>query len=433
MFLLKAISDVITAGGAIISFSLFIYVLTFKMRDRVTRTFTFLLACIVVVFGADAFVVATGKSTDILFILRIQYLGLILLPTAYFFFSDALLTITGKPSKGKRRFFGYLSIFISLIFIYFNLTGVLFSSVNISTPPTPHIERTICHDFFSVFFVLLMVVSWYNFTRSYRRTSIRASRRRMLYLIISAMGPALGAFPYLLYGSSFAERNPVLFWILSIFAYAFVSISVIAMTYTVSFFGFPWPDRVIKSRLFRWVMRGPITANITLGVTTLITRIGRYSDIDVSSLVVLGMISSIVIFEYFVTLFAPVWERILFTGSERDELTQIRKLEDRLLTKNDLEQFLEMLLATLCDHLQIKGAAFIENHEGKSAINVVVGKIGRKMFKDKNDIFSIISGKDTFLNYEKYSIIPIRNNNNPPNDMLLGFLAIKKLDFSVLD
>jgi hypothetical protein len=53
--LLKAISDVLTAGVAIIAFSLFIYAVTFKQHDRVTLTFTLLLLSIVVIFGADAF------------------------------------------------------------------------------------------------------------------------------------------------------------------------------------------------------------------------------------------------------------------------------------------------------------------------------------------------------------------------------------------
>ena len=68
LLFLKTISDVITAGVAIISFSLFIYVITFKLRDRVTWSFTFLLACIVVIFGADAFVTTTYQQDELLYI-----------------------------------------------------------------------------------------------------------------------------------------------------------------------------------------------------------------------------------------------------------------------------------------------------------------------------------------------------------------------------
>ncbi|MDO9546184.1 MAG: histidine kinase N-terminal 7TM domain-containing protein [Pelolinea sp.] len=124
LLFLRTINDVITAGVAIISFSLLIYVVTFNLHDCVTRSFTFLLACIVVVFGSDAFVTTTFRQDELFFILRIQYMGLIFLPTAYFLFSDALLTITGKPSKGKRRISGYISIIISSVFFILLMAGI---------------------------------------------------------------------------------------------------------------------------------------------------------------------------------------------------------------------------------------------------------------------------------------------------------------------
>jgi hypothetical protein len=62
----------------------------------------------------------------------------------------------------------------------------------------------------------------------------------MLYLILSAIGPAFGSFPYLLYGSGFASRATLIFWTLSILSHALVYITLISMTYAVSFFGFPW-------------------------------------------------------------------------------------------------------------------------------------------------------------------------------------------------
>ena len=62
---LKAISDVLTAGVAIIAFSLFINSLTFKIRDAVTNTFTLLLFTVVVIFGTDAFFTVVN-SADLL-------------------------------------------------------------------------------------------------------------------------------------------------------------------------------------------------------------------------------------------------------------------------------------------------------------------------------------------------------------------------------
>jgi len=435
LLFLKAISDVIAAGVAVISFSLLIYVITFKLHDRVTWTFTLLLTCIVIIFGADAFIITTYQQDELLRILRIQYIGLILLPTSFFFFSDALLTITGKPSRGKRRLMGYAAVFISILFCVLLFNGTLFSEVNTTSFPAPHIERNIFHDYFSGFYVIMMAFSWYNFIRSLNRTSTKTSRRRMVYLVTSAIGPALGSFPYLLYGSSFASNNAMLFWLLSVLAYLFVSFSIVGMTYTVSFFGFPWPDRVIKSRLFKWIMRGPITASLALGVTTLTSRVGKQLDVDVSSLIVLGMVATIVLFEYFVTIFSPIWEPLFFNGSDREELAKIRMLEDRLLTKNDLEQFLELILATLCDRLQIDGALLIENRDEKSALKVIVGNLSDRFIKENSGVINSLRKKDKFKEieiYQKKIIIPILNISSS-DVSLLGFIATKEFDPIAID
>ena len=103
------------------------------------------------------------------------------------------------------------------------------------------------------------------------------------------------------------------------------------MTYTVSFFGFPWPDRVIKSRLFRWIMRGPITASITLAVTTFLKRIGRQTDIDISSLTVLGMVASIVVFEYFVLILLRLTQYFLHQCFTFHTMNMVRNRNEMII------------------------------------------------------------------------------------------------------
>ncbi|MHB8808300.1 MAG: hypothetical protein ACYC59_12090, partial [Anaerolineaceae bacterium] len=62
--LFKTISDVLTAGLAITTFSLFLYSLTFKIRDRLTNIFSIILFVLILIFGADAFgSVITEKTT----------------------------------------------------------------------------------------------------------------------------------------------------------------------------------------------------------------------------------------------------------------------------------------------------------------------------------------------------------------------------------
>ncbi len=436
---IKAVSDVLTAGVAIISFSLFIYAVTFKLHDRVTISFSFLILCIVVIYGSDSFL-AVVQQTDLLrLILKIHWLGIVFLPTVYFHFSDALLAITGKPSRGRRRLVGMLCILVSLVFSALLFTDMLVGNLVTDKPPAPYLERTIFNDLFSGFFLIVMGLSWYNFIRAFNRTITRTSRRRMLYLITSALGPALGSFPYLLYGLDFAAHWPFIFWGLSVLSYTFVFITLISMTYAVSFFGFPWADRVIKSRLFRWVMRGPITASLTLGVTTIITRLGKQYGVDVSAVLVLAMVAVIVLFEYSVTLFANIWERFLFGRGEREELVKIRSLEDKLLTFNDMRQFLELILATLCDLLRVQGACLLIKNEGGDGLVIQTGKLDVKYSQEKEKFFNLFEGFspssiETFTKMEEpVYALPLMLPEDEAGGGLLGVLIVENLDQTRID
>ena len=430
--ILKAVNDVLTAGVAVITFSLLIYAVTFKMHDSVTNSFSLLLLCIVIIFGADAFITVVKSDALIILISKIHWLGLIILPTAYFLFSDAILSLTGKPSKGKRKISGYVFIFLSIIFIGLLFSNRLLGRLEVNQPPAPFLERTILIDLFSLFFLVVLLLSWYNFIRAFRRTVTHTSRRRMVYLIVSAVGPAVGSFPFLLYGSQFAFYSPIIFWLLSVIANAAVAVSVVAMTYAVSFFGFPWTDRVIKSRLFRWVMRGPMTASLTLGVTTLLTRLGIQFKINNSAVVALAMVATIVIFEYLITLFAPIWERFLFYGTDRIELEKIRTLEDRLLTTNDLRQFLEFVLASVCDRLQVPGANLIVNNNSAENFDIHTGSQKPVGSDEKSYIFEILKKEDLnlpIIELNGQTFIPLTEKTEGSPISLLGVIVIDHLIF----
>ena len=105
----------------------------------------------------------------------------------------------------------------------------------------------------------------------------------------------------------------------------------------------------------------------------LITRLGNQLNLNNSAVGSLAMVSTIVIFEYLITLFAPIWERFFFYGSDGQELEKIRILEDRLLTTNDLKQFLEFVLASVCDRLQIPGLNLIVNSISAENFDVHTG------------------------------------------------------------
>jgi len=122
---LKTINDILTAGIAITAFSLFLYALSFNLRDRVARSFAIILLCVVVVFTTEALQNKSVPSWGIELLLRIQWVGIIFLPPAYLHLSDALLVTAGRPSRGRRRLAVRLVYVVSVIFLVLLGSGLL--------------------------------------------------------------------------------------------------------------------------------------------------------------------------------------------------------------------------------------------------------------------------------------------------------------------
>ncbi|MBI2333835.1 MAG: hypothetical protein HYU84_17060, partial [Chloroflexi bacterium] len=88
---LQTINQILTAGIAITAFSLFLYSLSFNLRDRVARSFAIILLCVVIVFTAESLQDNTTSIPALDLLMRLQWFGLAFLPAAYLHLSDALL------------------------------------------------------------------------------------------------------------------------------------------------------------------------------------------------------------------------------------------------------------------------------------------------------------------------------------------------------
>jgi len=99
-------------------------------------------------------------------------------------------------------------------------------------------------------------------------------------------------------------------------------------------------------------MRGPVVASAALGVMTIIRRSGEVFGTIYSAAVPARNGSNGAAIGAYITLVAPLWERFIFFGSDRGDLALLQNLEERLITKNDLRQFLEAVLAAVRDPLQ---------------------------------------------------------------------------------
>jgi len=436
--LVKTINDILTAGIAITAFSLFLYALTFNLKDRVARSFAMILLCVVVVFTAESLGgIATDKNI-IEFWFKLQWLGIVLLPPSYLHFSDALVATTGRPSRWKRRWAVRLTYFFSLILLFLIPFDILVGPINVDQLSTPHLQRTLLTELFTIYYWIIMLLSWINFFRAYIRTVTPVSRRRMGYLVIGALAPAIGSFPFLLYGSGLADRLQGMFWIVATISNLIFYVLIIMMAYAVAFFGVAWSDRMVKTRLLKWILRGPVTASITLALTTLLRRTGAVFGYDFEVFIPIVMVGTIIIFQYLITLLSPFGEKWLFYGNDQQDIEILQTLENKLLTRNDLLEFLEMILAALMDRLQAKGSFVVSINEDGLELVLSNGRVQLNDHKITEELSKIVLENSEFpevYQWENSTLFPLVTelNGNQDEEELIGLLGITGVEIHELD
>src|SRR5512134_336583 len=154
---LQTINNILTAGIAITAFSLFMYALSFNLRDRVARSFAIILLCVVVVFTTEALQNKNVPHWGIELLLELQWVGIIFLPPSYLHLSDALLVTAGRPSRGRRRLAVRLVYVASLGFLILLIAGILVGSLVPNGQPAPHLQRTPWTDVFTVYYIAIMI------------------------------------------------------------------------------------------------------------------------------------------------------------------------------------------------------------------------------------------------------------------------------------
>ena len=430
---LQFLNQLLTAGIAITAFSLLLYALTFNLRDRVARSFALILGCVVIVFVGDAISSITVSSLALDLWLRVEWIGIAFLPACYMHFSDALLATTGRPSRGRRRLAIRLMYLLSLGFLVTLVLPVganqLVGPLVAEAQPAPHLERTWLTWAFAVYFIGATLWGWINIFRAYRRTLTPTSQRRMGYLLVGSLAPALGSYPFLLFGSGFAAGHTLLFWAAALLINVLVTGLLVVMAYAVAFFGVSWPDRMVKRRLFKWLMRGPVTASSVLALTTLVRRLGEWIGLEYSAAVPVVMVGSLLVFEYSITLAAPIWERWLFHGGDQSSMRLLQTLDERLLTTGDLRQFLESVLAAVCDRMQAR-QAFLAGVSGNGEANEleILVHIGESPSLDEisagiDQVVAVNGVHAGLFSWDRYWLVPLHRSEDEAHTMI-GLLGV---------
>jgi hypothetical protein len=426
---LLIINQILNAGNTITAFSLLLYALTFNLRERVARTFALLMACVTAVFFFDALVQTGTSGAEQGLWLRLQWMGISFLPAAYLHFSDALLESTGRPSLSRRRIIVRLGYVLSAAtFVVAGLTHQLAGEL-VHSGEASYLRPGPLFYVYCLFMLGSLAISGLNFWRAYRRCLTGTSKRRMSYLILGSLGPMLGSFPFLmLLGGWLSSGLPYLFWALLMSINAAVTILLVMMAYAVAYFGVNIPDRVVKSRLFQWILRGPVVASTVLAATIVVNRLGRLFGAELSRASSFIMVGSILLLQYVITLIQQPLERWFFYGSERDDIQRLHLLQERLLTTADLRQFLESIANAVCDIAEVSSAFVAVMGDQGLELEVAVGpedplrgsrELPPFLMNNMQRSFETLG---TVFSWDVYWLIPL---HTPESGEVIGLLGMR--------
>lgn len=351
--LLAAANVAMASILVILAFSLLGYTFTYNFRSQVARGYAILLACVMATFASDVALnrVAGMEATSAW--LRFQWLGIAMLPAGYYLFSLAVLRTTNYHISTRRWVAGAV-VLLSIAGALSALWGEQLVGAVVYSPPISYLAAGPYFPLFVLFFTAAAVLAFRNIWKARQRCITVASRRRMTYILIGFIGPAMGVFPYLITLSRFRVGIHGSAWVLllSLLVNMAVAALLILMSYTVAYFGVLTPDRVVRYRLIRFFMRGPIVAILVILAIQIVPavekQLGLPRDIALFSVITGVIISS----QLLLSISKGLVDRLIYR-EDREEIAWLRELDRRLLTTSDVRQFLENSLGSMCELLQV--------------------------------------------------------------------------------
>jgi hypothetical protein len=386
-------NDVLTAGLGATALALALYLLAYNRSSRVAQTFIGLLGCVVVVYLSDLLLTDFIGPDNAEGLLRLQWLGIAFTPPLYLEFVRAIRRSVLRdqyPAWLRPASFS-LSTLIAAAALYTDLvvrSGVVSAGAD-------HLQPGPLFYPFAALFAIVALWGLRETLYARKRCYTRTARRRMAYLLLH------------------------IFLILGNIA---VGAMLALVAYSVAFINTLMPDRVIKHRMVRYLLRGPITAILALvafgvGLTLEpVLGLGQYT----LSLVALAI--AIILSQLGIELAKPVIDLMLYRDGAA-EVTRVQELSQRLLTTADVKQFLENVLAAVCELMRSSGGFLAILEEGELRwdiwcdLTMSQDEIAQLPFAQVTHT----KDHDLFLRWNGFWIVPLRGKSGTD---LLGLIGL---------
>jgi hypothetical protein len=431
--ILAFLNDLLQAVIVIFGTAVVLYNLGRARRNRVTRSFISLIAFVVVSYFAELLVSRALLPVSAEVLLRLQWVGIAMVPAAQFHLSDALLATTGAISRRRRLLVraGYISGMIFLALVLFS-DWIVTAPADLLDDEARHLVAGPFFLVFAVYFWGVTATSIYNVSRARHRCLTRTTRQRMTTTLIVFLAAPLAVFPYLILSSNtLQEELPIWLWLLIITGNVVVGTMFAIMTAHLIYFGTASPDRVVRVKLFKFMARVPLTASLTLVAYVLAGRLSPGIGIPVETAVAVAVVATVMLVEWAIHAYKQPMERFFHLNNDPD-VQRIQKLSERLLTTSDLRQFLESILAATCEALRTPTSFVVAMTADGPKIETFVGSLadsetilqhaGWQQLAQPNGETADLQRVDGFIVWQDYWLRPLHSHQR---DDLLGILGIR--------
>jgi len=391
-----------------------------------------------VVYAGDVVVSLLRGDPAGLTWLRFQWLGIAFVPAAYLHLSDSLLRTSFAYSR-PRRIGVFLAYASSLVFFILALTTDLVVQDGVTTEQLAYLAAGPLFPVFALYYAITTGGGAFNIALARRRCLTPTARRRMTYMTIAFIAPALGVFPFLLFTGMSAYLSPILVLALASLGNLAVAVMLVLMGYAVAYYGILTPDRVVKDSLIHYLLRGPFVGICVIVVMLVIPRVETILGLPRDTALVFAAVITVVLLQLLIDMAEPFIDQIIYR-QDLEELLWIQELDDRLLTTTDLAQFLENLLAALCELLRVRTSFVLTQASGQWHLEASAGpKADARAFLEQADHSTLLKActaspseengeegetLDTlrFYSYSGYWLLPLHARNGSET---LGILALQ--------
>ncbi len=422
----KLLNRIMTTGVLITAFALVIYIALYNRRSMIARGFIRLLLCLISTFLADLLAQIALQSPDIW--LRAQWIGIAFIPAAALDLSDDLLRATGDISP-TRRFATYAAYGMGGVVLLLVLLTSLVATSGMTQDDLPHLTPGILFIPFTLYYFGSALWAIFNVIEARRRALTATTKRRMTYFAMAFPAPILSIFPYLL-PSGWPQALPeIIPWLMILLVNMGVGAATTFIGYTIAYFGAGAPDRVIKRRMIKYLIRGPLLAALVITAFVLSDRVERLLGVPSAYIGLIAASATVLLAQLFVVTLQPTLDRLI-ASDDAEEVSRLQSFSDRLMTTSDLRQFLENILAALCDLLRARTAFVMQIGESRDAAPLLV-TIGDVNLEQPEAVRSaVIRAQPSvdapaftdFIRWNNYWLIPLHASEN--GKLLLGVIGL---------